>query len=448
MTDEQTRALGELAIHKLVIRYCSPTIFAVVVNSLYNLIDRIFVGKFVGEDALAALTVTFTPAMFFLAFAMLIGQGSGALLSIKLGAKAHIKAEQILGQAFFLFMLITLIISTLGAVFTSELLTFFGAGGKILPLAVEYYRILLIGLIFEKISFGINNLIRAEGRPSYAMAVICMGGVVNVILDYVFIVEFGWGISGAAYATVAGQALASLWVMYFYLAHKGIVRLKFSNVRLHFAMALKVMKMGSPAFVIQSLASITMALQIYQAQKFGDESAVTTIGICMTVIMLLFLPLLGISMGIQPIVGYNWGAKDYPRSFSTLLHAIFMGLAFGLISVLCVQIFAKEIAILFLPKDTSMLEPASRALRICTFLSPCIGINIIASGYFQATGRPVFSIFTTLIRQMLILVPMLLILPIFFGLDGVWLSFPIADLGACIYSVTVVVLEHKKLGAS
>ncbi len=445
MTAAQTADLGQSDIFRLIVRYCAPTILAAVINASYNVADRIFVGKFVGEDALAALTVCFSPEMVFLAFAMLIGQGSGTLLSIKLGEKMRGEAEKILGQAYFLFIAFSVLVSTLGIIFAPEILGFFGATEKILPLAVSYYRIILAGLVFEKLSFGITNLIRAEGRPSYALAVMCIGCGVNVLLDFVFICVFGWGVEGAAFATIIGQACGAAYVARFYLKKKGIVRLSLEHVRLHPALARKIIELGSPAFIIQSLASVSMALQIYQAKAYGAEGAVTIIGICMTVGMFLFLPMVGISMGVQPIIGFSWGARDFGRAYSAFLHALALAVAAGVLGWAAVQAFPGSIVSCFLPSESALMEMGGRALRICAAVSPLIGVNIVTGGYFQSTGRPKFSIFLTTLRQLVILVPMLLFLPLAFGLDGLWMSFPVSDFGAFAYSVVVAYFEFKRI---
>lgn len=445
MNEEAVRLLGEAGIRRLIFRYSAPTIISTVVSATYNVVDRIFVGRVCGEDALAAITVCFSPALFLLALAMTVGQGSSTLISIKLGERDKAGAEKVLGQAIFLFFVFYAVSATLVLIFLEDLLMFFGATEKILPLAVSYYSIIIGGLIFEKISFGINNLIRAEGRPNYSMSTIIIGGVVNVVLDWLFLCEFGWGIEGAALATVTAQACGTMWVAYFYFGGKSYLKVRLANIRAHWRLIVSMVYAGSPSLIIQGLASIATMMFVRQARFYGSESAIAVIGISLTVTTFIFLPVVGLSMGVQPIIGFNWGAKNYARVRAAFVNALWIGTAICTAGFTAAQFFPDYIFMIFLSADSPLIPMGERALRLLTLCFPLIATNIITSGYFQSVKRPIMSIMITVVRQVLFLVPFLFILPKFMGIDGIWASFSVSDFMAFVFSLYILLREMRLL---
>jgi len=258
MEEQNVKALGEDRILPLIVRYSMPSIVATIANALYNVVDRIFVGRALGEDALAGITVCFSPTLFLLALAMTIAHGSATLISIKLGEKDKSGAECVLGQAVFLFFVFYIFAAGVMLTFMSPILDFLGATEKIKPLASSYYTIIISGLIFEKISYGINNLIRAEGRPVYAMSIILTGVIANIFLDWLFLFVFGWGIEGAAIATVMAQAMSSLLVVYFYFGGKSYLRIRLQNIRVRIPLMVSMVYAGSPSLIIQGLSSASV----------------------------------------------------------------------------------------------------------------------------------------------------------------------------------------------
>ncbi len=445
MNEQSVKALGEAGIRGLILRYSAPTIVSTVVSATYNVVDRIFVGRVCGEDALAAITVCFSPNLFLLALAMTVGQGSSTLVSIKLGEGDRPGAEKVLGQAIFLFFAFYAAAASIVLAFMDDLLTFFGATEKILPDAAAYYSIIICGLIFEKISFGINNLIRAEGRPAYSMATIIIGGCVNVFLDWLFLCRFGWGIRGAALATISAQACASLWVSYFYFGGHSYLKVRLKNIRVRLPIVLSMLYAGSPSLIIQGLSSFVTMMFVRQARFYGSESAIAVIGISMTVTTFIFLPVVGLSMGVQPIIGFNWGAGNYSRVREAFLNALWMGTGICAFGFCVAQIFPDAIFSIFLPADSPLIAMGDNALRLLTLSFPLVAANIITSGYFQSVKRPAMSIMITVVRQVVFLVPFLFLLPKFIGINGIWASFAASDFMAFLFTMAVLLREMRIL---
>ena len=445
MNEQNVKALGEAKILGLMVRYSTPTILATIVGALYNIVDRIFVGRALGEDAIAAITVCFAPAMLFLAIAMTISQGTATMLSIKLGEKKSADAEKFLGQAVMLFIVFSAAVAAIAIPFMDEILIFFGATPKILPDAKMYFTIIVAGQIFEQISYGLNGQVRAEGRPSIAMTTMLIGAGVNVSLDWLFLFPMGMGVEGAAYATVIGEAVASLWVLRFYFCGKSYLKIRAKNLRVHWGSFKTMVSAGSPSLIMQGLASLAILIFVRQARSYGDEGAIAVVGVTMTATMLMFLPIVGLSMGIQPIIGYNWGARNYARVKETFLKALYGATIVCSVCFIFLQLFPGLIFSLFLGPDSHVLGMGERALRILTLVTPLIGVNIVTSGYFQSVKRPKFAIFITTLRQLLLLVPMFVILPKFFGLDGVWASYPVSDFLSWAVTMYFTVREVRRL---
>ncbi len=441
MDDWHVKILGTANIAQLMVRYCVPTMLATSIQACYNIVDRIFVGRVCGEDALAAVTVCFSPQLLFLAISMMIGQGSAALLSIKLGQKDYGGASRVFSQAALLFVLFYIGALCILMPFMREILEFFGATPKIVDDAQAYYTIIVFGLIFEKISFGINNLIRAEGRPAYAMSTMFVGALSNIILDYVFMCVFDMGVRGAAYATVAAQALGSVWVMLFYAGGRSCLTFRLSDVKFHRDIIGAVCSAGSPSLIMQLLAGLGVSLYVKQACEFGSESTIAIVGVDFASTTIMFMPVVGLSMGVQPIIGYNWGARNPERVVKTFYYALAAATAFCTLAFVLAQLYAEVIFMLFFGETSSLITDGARIMRILVCCTPFIGANIVASGFFQSTKRPAYSVAVTFIRQALFLIPLLYLLPIYFGLDGLWASFPLSDFMAFLVTLVFILLK-------
>lgn len=445
MDSSHVDALGTQRISKLIIRYSLPTMLSTVVNASYNAADRIFVGRTCGEDALAAITVCFSPTLFLLAFGMTIGHGSATMISICLGASKRSTAEKFLGQSFLLYLIFYLLAAVLGLTYMPQILSFFGATEKILPDACAYYSIILAGLIFENISFGVNNQIRAEGRPIIAMLTILIGCFLNIFLDWLFLFKFAWGIRGAAYATVLAQFCASVWVVGYYFSGKNFLKIRIANIRIFPGNLKQMFAAGSPSFIIQTFAAFAISVFVVQARSYGSESALAVIGVCTAVTTFLFLPIVGLSMGIQPILGYNWGSHNYRRVKRTFLRVLTAATSVCVSGFLIVELFPDMIFGLFLGTDSPLVRTGEIALRLMVAGFPFIGVNIVASGYFQSVKRPKISILVTTLRQIIFLVPAMIFLPRIFGLAGLWASFPLADILAFFATLVFIRSEMRSL---
>lgn len=443
---KQTRDLEHLSIGKLLIKFTIPAITGTVITSLYNIVDRIFLGRYVGELGIAATTIAMPLMMIVMAIGMLIGFGTNSQISIRLGEKRHEEAEKLLGQGMFLFVASSIIFTIFSLTFLKPLLVLFGATEKVLPYAETYTSIIMLGTITNQISFGANSFIRGEGNPKVAMATMLIGGILNVILDYIFIALFGWGMAGAAWATVIGYSISATWVLYYYLGGQSILKLHANHFKIHGDLFKSVLIMGSPNFIMNIIASIQMLLFNNQLAKFGGDSAISIMGIIMSFNYIWLMPIIGVSQGLQPVVGYNYGAQKFDRVKKALFMVIAAATTISTIFFIGIELYPEIIFRLFVSDATSeVVTMGGPAIRRMLALLPFVGFLIITGNYFQFTGRPKISLALTIIRQIVFLIPALLILPEYFGLNGVWYSMPASDGGALLVTCFFAMRELKKL---
>lgn len=441
---DSSKQLGEENIGKLLIKFSVPAIIGMLVNGLYNVVDRIFIGRGIGKLALSGVTVTFPIAIMIMAFAMLVGIGSAALISIKLGQQKKEEAEHILGNAFTLLIILSIIVTILGLIFLEPLLLKIGASKDILPYAKEYITIILIGAIFQSVGFGLNNTIRSEGNPRAAMFTMLIGGILNTILDPIFIFIFHMGTRGAAIATIISQAVSMIWVLCYFFGGNSVLKIRYKNLKLDAKVVKSIFAIGMSPFSMQLAASIVSIISNRSLVKYGGDLALGAMGVIMSVVMMVLMPTFGINQGCQPIIGYNYGAKNYKRVKHALKLAILAATAITTTGFILIQVFPKQIISLF-NKDPELIAIGSHGIRIYLFMLPIIGFQIVTSNYFQAIGKAKTSIFLGLSRQVILLIPLLFILPRFFGLDGVWLSGPSSDGLASIITAVFIFVEIKHL---
>ncbi|KAJ51076.1 putative MATE family efflux protein [Clostridium tetanomorphum] len=442
---DRSKQLGEESVGKLLLKFSIPAIVGMLVNALYNMVDRIFIGQGVGSLAISGIAVGFPLSIINMAFGMLIGIGSSTMVSIKLGEKKKHEAEKILGNAIVLVIFVSLFISVFGLIFLESILRIFGASDATLPYARDYMKYIIGGALLQNIGFGINNIIRAEGNPKIAMTTMIIGAIINTILDPIFIFAFNMGVQGAAIATILSQTVSSTWVLYYFFSGKSSLKIRKENLHLNINTVKTIFSIGMSPFFMQLAASVVTTLYNNNLIKYGGDLAVGAMGIINSIIMLFFMPMFGINQGAQPIIGYNYGAHQYDRVKKTLKLAVTAGIAIATIGFIVIQCFPEFLISIFNKKDAELIKIGSHGIRIDMIAMPIIGFQIISSNYFQAIGKAKIAIFLSLSRQVILLIPMLIIFPPIFKLDGVWMAGPIADVLSATITAAFLYKDMKLL---
>ncbi|KOA21507.1 multidrug export protein MepA [Clostridium homopropionicum DSM 5847] len=449
---DKSKQLETGSISSLLLKFSVPAIIGMLVNAFYNLVDRIYIGNMgqgIGEKALAGLGITMPIMTTIMAFGMLVGIGSSTIVSLKLGEKNKDKAEEILGLAVLLNFTISILISIIGLLFITPILKIFGADADSIFYAKQYIIVILSCTVFQNMGFGINNIIRSEGNPKIAMRTMLVGAFLNIILDPIFIFDFGLGlgIKGAAIATVISQIINTLLVLHYFTSKNSgsILKLKKSNLKFNYNLMLDIFSIGLSPFTMQLAASCVSILYNKGLLKYGGNSAVAAMSIIVSISMIIFMPIFGINQGVQPILGYNYGAKQYARVKKALRLAILSGIFIASLGFIAIEFFPKLIFKVFAKDAPELIELGSRGIRIDLMFLPIIGYQVIASNYFQAIGKAKISLFLSFLRQVIVLIPIILILPNFLGLTGLWLSQPIADVVAAILTSFFLYKGMKEL---
>lgn len=440
---DRSRELGQAPVGRLLWKYFVPAIIGVMANTLYNIVDRIYIGQGVGALALSGLTVCFPIMIVAMAFGLLVGMGASALVSIRLGQGNRPEAEKILGNAFFLLTAISLGITIAGLLARDRVLSLFGATPETLGFARQYITIILLGNVFQGVGFGMNGLIRAEGHARTAMLTMIIGAASNILLDPLFIFVLGMGVSGAAVATVISMAATSLWVLAHFIWGGDSLRLRASNLRPERRIVLGIFSIGMAPFAMQLAGSVINALFSVQLIRYGGDLAVGAMGIINSVAMMIVFCVIAINMAAQPILGFNYGARQFARVRRTLKLAVFSATAITAAGFLLVQAFPGFIVGLFNRSDPRLSEIGVRGMRILLAAFPVVGFQVVSSNFFQAIGKARISMFLNLLRQVIVLIPMVLVLPLMMGMDGIWLAGPAADLTAAAVTAAMI---HRELG--
>ncbi|MBN1478729.1 MATE family efflux transporter [candidate division KSB1 bacterium] len=443
MEHQQTKQLAQERITRLLLRFAIPATVGTFMNSLYNVVDRIFIGQGIGADGLAAAMIAFPIMIMMMAFGMLIAFGSNALISIRLGEKNKEAAEEIIGQAVFLFFCFAILFVFVGLLFLRPMLILFGASESVLPYAIEYTRVIILGVLFHEISFGGSNFIRGEGNPRVAMITMIIGAGGNILLDPIFIFGLDMGMQGAALATVFAQMIASFWVLRYYLSGKSVLKLRRQYFKMNLLLARRVVIIGSPPFVMNIVNVFILAFVNNALKRHGGDIAIAVMGVIFTIYTINFMPIIGISQGAQPIIGYNHGARDFSRVKETLLLSIKVVTLFSLAATALIWLFPRYTFVPFSSGNSELIQLGTHAIRITMSMFPFVGFMVIVSNYFQATARPQISLFLSMLRQVLVLIPLVLILPKFIGVDGVWYAYPIS--AACAF-LTCMIFFGRELG--
>lgn len=443
---KKSQELGQEKIRRLLWRYFIPAFVGVIMNATYNIVDRIFIGQGVGSLALSGLSVVFPIMLIVMAFGMLIGMGSGVQVSINMGRKDYARAGKVLGNGFFMMVVAGLLVSGIGFAIKTPMLKLFGATPETIRYAQEYLNIILLGSVLQLVGFGLNNVIRAEGNARIAMLSMLLSGGINLILDPIFIFVFDMGVKGAAYATLIAMLALDVWVILHFVSKRAIVRLRWPDIRPDWNIIGLILAIGMAPFFMQIGASAVNALFMNQLIRYGGDLAVGALGIIASVAQLLVMSMVAVNMASQPIVGFNFGARNFQRVKETVRQGILAATAIGVFGWIIVQLFPHFIVKLFNSSDPVLFEIANTGLRIFLSALPLIGFQVIAANFFQSIGKAKTAAFLSLLRSLIILVPALLILPGFLGLTGVWLCSPFADVTSAIITGLFLWWQIKKLG--
>ncbi len=441
----RTEEMRDKSIGSLLWNFSLPAIVGMLVNSLYNVIDRIFVGRGIGSVAIAATTVAFPIMIVLMAVSILIGVGATALISIRLGEQKKEEADQIAGNAMGMLILLPAFFAAIFFIFTEPIIIAFGASPEVLPFARDFTQIIMLGSVFGSISMGMNNFIRAEGNPKVAMYTQILGAVVNIVLNYVFIFVFGWGMKGSAFATILAQAISAIWVLGYFFTGRSLVKLRARNLRPSWPILSGIMAIGFAPFAMQIASSIQQVILNKTLMAHGGDMALSAIGIIMSIATLLFMPVFGLAQGAQPIIGFNYGAKLYKRVAATWKLAVWAGSAIALVGYLALHIWSTQLVGLFSSGDIALTALTTHAMLIYMALIPIVGFQIVSSTYFQAVGKARQAAVLSLSRQVLFFIPLLLILPRYWGVEGVWRAAPIADMLAVMLTASLMYFEMRKL---
>jgi putative MATE family efflux protein len=433
---EKSEFLGKENIRKLLFKLSTPAIIGMVVEALYNIVDTFFVGRAYGAEsvqAIGGLSIAFPIQMIIMAFGIVLGTGGSSIISRALGERDPERAERTLGNVFSLNLVLSVLIAIPCLLFLESILKSFGATPGILPYARDYLEIIVAGGIVFVFGISVQSLVRAEGNARLAMNAMLLGAGLNILLDPVFIFGFGMGVQGAAIATVLSQAVGSAWLLQYYLKGKGAVHFKSETLRLSPGVLKEIGAIGAGSFVMEASGSVMMIFVYNALSSYGGDVAIAVFGIAIKINSFIFLPLLGMAFGLQPIVGFNYGAKQFGRIVEAVKLSLVVTTTFGLFGLIVVSLFPEQLLGLF-SADPEYLAVGKSALVIMVLGLPLIGFNVVATIVFQALGQAKPSFLLSLSRQLLFLIPLVIILPRLYGLDGIWATFPLSDFLAFMLS--------------
>lgn len=436
--------LGTENIGKLLLQYSIPAIIGMTVTSLYNIIDSVFIGHGVGAIAISGLAITFPLMNLVMAFCQLLSTGGSAISSIRLGQKDLKGANLILGNVLVLCIIIAFAFGALFYIFLDPILLFFGASESTLPYARDFMQVILIGTPISFTMIGLNNIMRATGYPKKAMITSMFTVGANIIIAPVFIFYFGWGIRGAAMATVISQFLGMIWILCHFFDKESYVRFQKGIFKLKKRIVLSIFGIGMSPFLMNVCACMVVIIINNSLQTYGGDLAIGAYGIINRVLMLFVMVVLGMTMGMQPIVGYNYGAHRFDRVKQTLRKGIVAGVGITTVGLVACEVFPHFVSSMFTDND-ELIELANTGLRLCVMMFPFVGCQIVITQFFQSIGKAKISIFLSLSRQLIFLLPGLLLLSARWGLNGIWVSMPISDFLAFVASVLMLTWHHKRM---
>lgn len=443
MKENNPHILGEAPIGKLLVEYSIPAIIGMTLTSLYNIIDSIFIGHGVGALAISGLAITFPLMNLLVAFCTLVGVGGATLSSIRLGQKDKKGAEDILGNVAILCVINAIFYGGLAFIFLEPILFFFGASETTLPYARDFMQVILLGSPISYVMIGLNNIMRATGYPKKAMLSSMLTVGCNIILAPIFIFVLNWGIRGAALATICSQFIGMLWVLYHFYSPKTYIRFQRHSMRLKQHIIANIFAIGMSPFVMNVCACCIVIFINNRLLNYGGDMAIGAFGILNRIQMLFVMIVMGITMGMQPITGYNYGAQHFDRVKRTLKLGITAGCIITTLGFIIGELFPGVFVGMF-TDNHELTDEATLALRIGILSFPVVGAQIVITQFFQSIGKARISIFLSLSRQLLFLLPGLAFLPPFYGVEGVWFSMPLSDALAFAVAALMLAYHYKK----
>lgn len=441
---QATLELGTKPMGRLLMQYSLPAIVAMTASSLYNMIDSIFIGQGVGPLAISGLAITFPFMNLGSAFGAAIGVGASTCISVKLGQKDYATAQRILGNTVTLNLIVGLAFGLISLMFLDPILRFFGASDQTLPYARDYMEVILWGNVFSHMYFGMNAVLRAASKPREAMIATIFTVVMNIILAPIFIYVFHWGIRGAALATVAAQIMALMWQMRLMTDSRQLLHLKRGTYGLSSDIVKNIIGIGISPFSMNVCACIVVIFINKGLQQYSGDMAVGAYGIANRVAFIFVMITMGINQGMQPIAGYNYGAQRMDRLMDVLKYAIIAATCVTTLGFALSQIAPRACARLF-TTDATLIDMSVKAIKINMLVFPIIGYQMVVTNFFQSIGKAKISMFLSLSRQLIFLLPLLLILPLWLGVDGVWWALPASDFVAAVVTAAIMVAYMKKI---
>lgn len=449
-TQDSPLSLGTDSLSSLLWRYAVPAIIAQVSSSLYNIIDSIFVGQGVGPMAISGLALTMPVMNLSAAFGAMVGVGSSALTSIRLGQGNKRAAELILGNVVLLNVVMGVAFMALGLFFLDDLLYLFGASDESIPYAREFMRVILIGNVITHLYLGLNNQLRVTGYPQKAMHTMLLSVVLNLVLCPLFIFVFKWGIAGSAWATVIAQTVALGWQLHHFSNRQNFLSFRRDSFRFNRDIVRGTLSIGMAPFIMQCCACVVVIFVNNTMQHYGGDLAIGAYGIVNRVAFLFTMVVMGLNHGMQPIVGYNYGAKNYERVRRILFMTIGWATVVTTVGFLVCQLFPEYVVRLFAKEDgsgdaTQLITLASHGLQAILIAFPIVGFSMVVGNFFQYIGKAKRAILLSMTRQLIFILPLLVVLPPLWGQDGVWYSIPIADTMAMLLALVLLIYQLRKL---
>ena len=440
---QATLELGTKPVGRLLMQYALPAMVAMTASSLYNIIDRAFIGQVVGPEAIAGLGITFPLMNLSGAFGAAVGVGASTCISVRLGQKDYEAAEHLLGNTVTLNLIVGLLFMAVCFLFLDPILLFFGASNVTLPYAREFMEVILAGNIITHMYFGMNAVLRAAGKPRQAMYAVLFTVGMNIALIIAFVWWFRWGIRGAALATVTSQSMALCWQLWIFSNKKELLHLKRGIYRLKADLVKNIISIGVSPFLMNATACVVVIFMNNQFVRYGGDMAVGAYSIANSIAMVFFMFVIGVNQGMQPIAGYNYGAQNYARRMRVLWLAIAVATCILLVGWALSMLFPRQLARIF-TTDKTLIEMAARGIKLNMLVFFVVAGQAVITNFFQCIGKVRISIFLSLTRQLILLIPMAYILPLFLGLDGVWYSMAASDLGSALMTWPILFVFLSK----